>query len=187
MRWLDLLHRWLSGAAASKPVDPPRGPPPPPPVVPMPQPSEDSDELVFQIDTVARTLWGEARGEGAAGMTAVACVIQNRVRNPGWWSRHLDAIPDDTFAAVCRDPFQFSCWNDDDPNLPKLVAVTPDDAAFRIALALAADVVQGRLLDVTGGCDHYYVTGSPMPKWARGRVPDHICGRHVFFRIGRHG
>ena len=31
-----------------------------------------------QVDIVARTIWGEARGEGATGMQAVANVIINR-------------------------------------------------------------------------------------------------------------
>ena len=30
-------------------------------------------------EVLARTLWGEARGEGPEGMTAVACTIMNRV------------------------------------------------------------------------------------------------------------
>ena len=44
------------------------------------------------LDTLARTLWAEARGEGVAGMEAVAAVIMNRVNadlgnddKPDWW------------------------------------------------------------------------------------------------------
>ena len=33
-------------------------------------------------DVLARTLWAEARGEGQAGMEAVACVILNRAAHP---------------------------------------------------------------------------------------------------------
>ena len=39
-------------------------------------------------DILARTLWGEARGEGLAGQIAVACTIRNRVedgRAKSWW------------------------------------------------------------------------------------------------------
>ena len=32
------------------------------------------------IDVLARTIWGEARGEGTSGMSAVACVVINRVK-----------------------------------------------------------------------------------------------------------
>ena len=34
----------------------------------------------LETDTLARTLWGEARGEGHYGMEAVASVILNRVK-----------------------------------------------------------------------------------------------------------
>lgn len=36
-----------------------------------------------QVDVVARTIWGEARGEGANGMQAVANVIMNRTARGG--------------------------------------------------------------------------------------------------------
>src|SRR5688500_4029200 len=61
------------------------------------------------LDTLARTLWGEARGEGRNGMQAVANVIMNRYKlarsNSGYarqWGR--------TVAEVCRKKYQFSCW-----------------------------------------------------------------------------
>ena len=50
---------------------------------------------------VALTILGEARGEGKAGMYAVACVIQQRSKN-----RKI------TPAQVCLQKRQFSCWND---------------------------------------------------------------------------
>jgi len=67
------------------------------------------------VDTLARTLWGEARGTGLLDMLGVAAVIRERVLRPGWWSR-----PNDDWWSVCRNPYQFSCWNQGDPNLPKL-------------------------------------------------------------------
>ena len=39
-------------------------------------------------DILARTLWGEARGEGTAGQIAVAWTIRNRVfdgKTNSWW------------------------------------------------------------------------------------------------------
>ena len=43
---------------------------------------QDLDAFIknLEIDVLARTLWGEARGEGTAGMQAVASVILNRVK-----------------------------------------------------------------------------------------------------------
>lgn len=42
-----------------------------------------SDE---DIDTLARTVWGEARGESLLGKEAVACVILNRHKSGKWFA-----------------------------------------------------------------------------------------------------
>lgn len=133
------------------------------------------------IDTLARTIWAEARGEGLAGMKAVACVIVNRFKKPGWWSRNRDNIPDDTIQAVCMDPWQFSCWSPNDPNLAKLLAVTPEDKQFEQALQLAETAVDGHLSDITGGATHYYSSSlHKAPFWADGMTRTVVWGHHTF-------
>ncbi len=137
-------------------------------------------------DTLARTLWGEARGEGVPGMAAVAAVIVNRMRAsarriaqgqaPAWWGG-----PD--AAGVCRTPWQFSCWNRDDPNRALLEALAPDAAVLLPARTIADAALDGRLGDPTGGADHYHARGL-KPAWVRGRRPAATIGRHVFYRIG---
>lgn len=45
-------------------------------------------------DILARTLWGEARGESLAGQIAVAWTIRNRVNEgkaASWWGRAMPA------------------------------------------------------------------------------------------------
>lgn len=133
------------------------------------------------VDTLARTIWGEARGEGTAGMEAVACVVMNRYRRPGWWSRNPDHIPDDTIAAVCRDPYQFSCWNPTDPNRLKVLGVTEADPLFRQALAIARRAVAGQLPDRTGGATHYYARYIAAPSWAASMRQTASIGVHRFF------
>ncbi|MGQ9371949.1 cell wall hydrolase [Azospirillum sp. ST 5-10] len=136
-------------------------------------------------EIVARTLWGEARGQGHKGMEAVACVIRNRATHPRWWSRNkADDIPDDTFSAVCLDPWQFSCWLAKDPNRAKLLAVTEADPAYRLALEVADDVLAGRLEDVTNGADHYCTrAAASRTSWAKGRKPVATVGDHLFYRL----
>lgn len=124
-------------------------------------------------DTVARTLWGEARGEGQTGMQAVANVIMNRVRIGGWWG----ATP----VNVCRKPWQFSCWNPTDPNAVKLRQVDQTDANFRAALNIAARAVAGDLPDITGGATHYHAPGV-NPAWANGAILTKVIGNHRFYR-----
>lgn len=127
-------------------------------------------------ELLARVLWGEARGEGTAGMQAVAGVILNRVANPRWWGHDL--------RSVLLQPAQFSCLLPGDPNLGKLLSVTEADPAYRIARSIARQAVAGELTDTTGGADHYLVTSiQAQTKWARGRTPVAVIGRHSFFRL----
>lgn len=126
------------------------------------------------VDILARTLWGEARGEGRRGMHAVANVIANRANNPRWWGQD--------FISVCKAPWQFSVWNPDDVNLPKLLGVTQDDPQFRTALELAQLAVMGELEDITNGADHYHTHGV-NPLWSQGQKPVASIGNHKFFRL----
>jgi len=132
-------------------------------------------------EVLARTLWGEARGEGRIGMHAVANVIINRFRKPGWWSRDRgDNIPDDTIAAVCLDPHQFSCWNRNDPNRNKLLAVDDSDPSYRVAVELADMAIQGVLEDIVKGATSYH-TKAIKPYWAKAEKPIAEWGQHLFY------
>jgi spore germination cell wall hydrolase CwlJ-like protein len=130
------------------------------------------------VDTLARTLWGEARGEPVRGIEAVAAVVMNRVaaarQHPGmWWG--------DGVASVCRKPMQFSCWNRDDPNAAKLRAVRAGDPVFNACLRIARRAVAGLLADPTAGATHYH-TKSTAPRWAAGLAPTAEIGNHLFYR-----
>jgi spore germination cell wall hydrolase CwlJ-like protein len=128
------------------------------------------------VDTLARTIWGEARNQGYDGMYAIACVVMNRVNNPTWWG--------DTIVNVCTKPFQFSCWLPNDPNRPKLIAVTNSDPQFATALGIAATAANGTLVDITNGSTHYFNLLMPhAPEWASGRTPTKIIGTHAFFNL----
>ena len=125
-------------------------------------------------DTMARTLWGEARGEGQAGIEAVAAVIINRARNPRWWGTDV--------ASVCLAPEQFSCWNADDPNRPKLLAATTSDTGFALCVIIAQHAIQGALPDPTSNADSYYDTSIQPPSWAKG-LPVYSVGDLRFYRL----
>lgn len=126
------------------------------------------------VDTVARTAWGEARGCGRAGMAHVVNVITNRANHPSWWGS--------SFASVCTQPYQFSCWNADDPNLHKLLNVTDADVDFRIALDLARLAVAAQLPDETSGADSYYAAHSAAPFWVQRATLTFRDGWHLFYR-----
>ncbi len=134
------------------------------------------------LDTLARTVWGEARGEGYRGMQAVANVIMNRYRKASISSAYASRWGK-TVAQICKKPLQFSCWNSNDPNRARLLAVTVTDSNFRDALIIAEEAIRGRLPDLTNGADHYH-TFAVTPAWSKGQTAVASLGSHQFFAIG---
>jgi N-acetylmuramoyl-L-alanine amidase len=132
----------------------------------------------INIDTLARTLYGEARGEGQIGMQAVANVVLNRVELSGQHPHFGNG----TIASACKAPWQFSCWNENDPNLHTITNVGQSDLTFSGCLQIASDATNGLLVDNTGGATYYYVKNSPEPAWAIDKTPCAIIGKHLFFK-----
>jgi len=130
----------------------------------------DKDDLW----TIAQTIYGEARGEPHEGQVAVAWVIVNRQRlHPRWHRKSL--------AAICKAPYQFSCWNAGDPNRAKIEDVALNDHTFAVCVHIAVDVLTGRSIDSTYGATHYYAATTPAPRWAVGKTPSARIGHHLFF------
>jgi N-acetylmuramoyl-L-alanine amidase len=81
------------------------------------------------IDILARTIYGEARGEKIGGMEAVASVVINRVKRAEkkngryWWG---NSVRD-----VCLKKWQFSCWNVNDPNRKKIRITSSKNRTFQ--------------------------------------------------------
>jgi spore germination cell wall hydrolase CwlJ-like protein len=131
-------------------------------------------------DTLARTIWGEARGLGRAGMVAVGWVIKNRAARPSWWGRDI--------VGVCLARAQFSCWNASDPNRAKLLAVSTPDPEFAVATEVADDLVRGTIPDPTNNATHYHTIAKPEwatvwpPDWTKSMTRTADDGHHVFYR-----
>ena len=133
----------------------------------------------LELDVMARTVWGEARGEGINGMQAVAHVILNRVklgqaRGQYWWGESI--------IEVCQKPYQFSCWNKDDPNYRELISVRDQDPIFMAAKRTCTRVLLGFLPDITKGADHYHARNI-LPHWARGQGATARIGNHIFYKL----
>jgi hypothetical protein len=141
------------------------------------------------IFVMAATIYGESRGTIQPDREDVGHTIMNRLTiGPAWMRRHADDIPDDTIEAVCRDPYQFSCWNPTDPNYPKLKKIMDDPvaamggAAFLKCLEAALRVINGHSKKVIGKSLHYHVKGMAFPKaWGRPVPVKHDNGFHLFY------
>lgn len=137
--------------------------------------SKNPDEA---IDVLARTLYGEARGEQVRGKEAVACVILNRVekaikKGRYWWGNDVEN--------VCLRPWQFPCWNPNDPNREKVLVVDASNNVFATCLRVARRAIYGGVKDPTGGATHYHTLGL-LPSWARAHAPCAEIGHHVFYK-----
>jgi spore germination cell wall hydrolase CwlJ-like protein len=134
------------------------------------------------IDILARTIFGEARGEyesfegGISSLIAVGNVVMNRLKAQGHYGK--------TIQEICHKPFQFSCWNKGDPNRAILMRETITDPLFPLCHKVATKVASGEWPDLTKGSDHYHATTLPvLPPWARGNRPRIRLAQHVFYQL----
>lgn len=137
--------------------------------------------LPADMDIMARTIYGESRGEPYNGKLAVAHVILNRVA--------AEHRRETRIAGACTEPSQFSCWLPDDPNLKKLVAVTPDSPGFSDCMTAAQEALaeHNSGIDITKGALYYHTEAQPKwadtwpPRWARGHEPCTKVYNHLFY------
>lgn len=122
---------------------------------------------------LARTIYGEARGEGQTGMQAVANVVMNRVNQNTWYG--------DGVIEVCMKPGHFSTWNEGDPNAAIIRDMEPgDNAIFDVAFNIATQAIAGDLDDITRGADHYYNPNVVAAYWAHTKRETAVIGNHRF-------
>jgi N-acetylmuramoyl-L-alanine amidase len=119
-------------------------------------------------DVLTRTLFGEAGNETDAGQVAVIHSIRNRLlRGP---AKRFGGTP----AGVCQKPWQYSCWNANDPMLARMKAMDPNSATYK-RLAEVVDRAW-QMPDTIGGADHYFANYIAKPRWAD--PPARMTARH---------
>jgi len=134
--------------------------------------ADDFDEN--DVDIMARTIYGEARGESETGKIAVGWVIRNRVAANTWYGK--------TIEDVCLKPFQFSCWNPGEPSRVKLTSVARTDRVFVKCVDAAIKVISSEVPDPTEGATHYYANYIRAPAWTRGATFTVRIGVHLFYK-----
>lgn len=96
---------------------------------------------------LAKTIYGEARGESIETMLAVGWVIRNRLQAKRYG---------DTYKDVVLQPKQFSCWNEDDPNY-KVIKGRIAGKLWEVCIGVAIVVMQSvEKHNPVPGVRHYY-------------------------------
>lgn len=124
---------------------------------------------------MALTLYGEARGLDTEGQTKVAWVIRNRAERARF-AGPRQVGSEGAVAHVCTMPWQFSCWNEGDPNSAELLGMlhTYDERGeypgkLVPQINVATSVLEGTVEDITHGADHYHTIRAP--RWAHSWPP----------------
>ena len=135
--------------------------------------------LTKEQDTLAQTLLGEARGEGKAGLYAIACIVKRRME--------LKSYPN-TAMTVCLEPSQFDYWTQrkrvkwDDQNRANVRRLMKGNTELvRYAKMLAININRVDL-NYTKNADHY-CTLDTHNYWTKGNKPVAIIGQHKFFKL----
>lgn len=127
------------------------------------------------LDSIVRTVAGEAGAESPLGQQAVAHVIMNRAA-----SSRLSP------SEVVSARGQFESWHS-----PRVQTMAANSPAYKRTLAVIAPVVNGEALDPTGGATHFLNPtlqsdeGRNQPAWASG--DGQKIGNHVFYKVGYSG
>ena len=155
--------------------------------LPLPDPSRPIAQQDLEV-LLALCLFGEARGESEAAQRAVAQIILNRARHPHRvFGSRPEAGWEENLRRVILRPRQFSCFNPEDPNAPKLLRPLEHEspAVWKRCLrcarqALAAQNEEDRL---TGNSDHYFDESLQPPTWADPAKRTVKIGRLHFYRL----
>jgi spore germination cell wall hydrolase CwlJ-like protein len=111
-----------------------------------------------------KNIYHEARGEGVAGMQAVAAVTLNRAAQTG------ESVCDVVYARK-----QFS-WTNTTKGRNK-----PIEGDTSVLYIVVAQAMSGAMQDITGGATHYH-TKHVNPVWRKALNKVAVINNHIFYR-----
>ena len=126
-------------------------------------------------EILARTMFGEARGEGKEGMLAVGNVIMNRLKDGRSIYKATDKPELTGVENIIKKDKAFSVFNNpqskDYINMMKPIEEmgTADKEAYKLALEISEGLLTGKLKDNTEGATLYYNPNNVVatPDWAK--------------------
>jgi spore germination cell wall hydrolase CwlJ-like protein len=123
------------------------------------------------ITCLSRTIYWEAKSEGAASMEAIASVVMNRLGHKGFPNTVCGVVKQGHEQGAC----QFSWWCDgrsDDAE---------EDMHYAIAKEIARKALNRNLPDRTGGA-MYFRQRKASPGWSAEYIKTVEIGEHVFYK-----
>ena len=123
------------------------------------------------ITCLSRSIYWEARGEGADGMEAIANVVMNRLGHEGFPNSICEVVMQGIEQGAC----QFSWWCDgrsDDAE---------EDQSYSIAKEIARKALNRQLTDRTGGA-MYFHQRKATPGWSAEYIKTVEIGEFVFYK-----
>jgi spore germination cell wall hydrolase CwlJ-like protein len=123
------------------------------------------------ITCLSRTIYWEARGEGAAGMEAIANVVMNRLGHEGFPNTICGVVRQGHEQGAC----QFSWWCDgrsDDAE---------EEKSYAISKEITRKALNRQLTDRTGGA-MYFHSKTTTANWSVGYIKTLKVGDHVFYK-----
>jgi spore germination cell wall hydrolase CwlJ-like protein len=123
------------------------------------------------ITCLSRTIYWEAKNEGAASMEAIASVVMNRLGHKGFPNTICGVVKQGHEQGAC----QFSWWCDgrsDDAE---------EDMHYVIAKEIARKALNRNLPDRTGGA-MYFRQRKANPGWSAEYIKTVEIGEHVFYK-----
>ena len=128
------------------------------------------------LDCLTQAVYFEARGEGQAGMQAVAQVVLNRVRHPAFPKTVCGVVFQGAGAGGCQ--FSFAC----DGSMHRGVEAD----AWRRSRDVAAKALGGYVMTAVGNATHFH-TIQVNPGWRANMLRVAQVGSQIFYRFGGPG
>lgn len=129
------------------------------------------------LECLTQAVYYEARGEGRAGMQAVAQVVLNRARHPAFPKTVCGVVYQGSNRSTgCQ--FSFTCNG--------AMRAGVNRSAWARARDVASKALSGQVYAPVGSATHFHTTGV-APAWRSALVRVAHVGDHYFYRFGGRG
>ena len=134
----------------------------------------DGDDRGRAVECLAQAVYYEAASEGADGQRAVAQVVLNRLRHPGYPSSICGVVFQASERMMMGCQFTFTC----DGSLSR----PPNSSLFASARRIAIEALGGKVFAPVGHATNYHAD-YVLPYWAAYLDKEIRIGRHIFYRL----